>query len=409
MDPWVALVRTAYRFDLTRQQHADALAGAISGKLVTGPGPSAFWTACHAGYARRPPQDVGIEDDDRGVLASALQNLALGRKEIEFFRTAAPGLYSVSQISPDLRSVCARLGIHDFVGLYSPLGSGVGLFLGQQRSIFRPIDRKDAKAWAIVATHISAAWRLRLRLERVAEGVDAVFDTGGRTLHAKGAAAAPTAMLALREAVVRRERAHSNGAGKSAQQRTPLWSPLVAGRWTILDRFDSDGRRFVVAHRNDPDMARVLALDASERKALSLVLRGSANKVVAAELGVSEPTASRVVRQGLRKVGMSCADFFAFMHARPPQRWTISVAHERFGVVELPCGNPEVFVGLTRSERDVVAASLYGASDAQIASSRRRSVRTVQHQLASAFCKLGVHSRRELILRFAQAATEGER
>ncbi len=56
-----------------------------------------------------------------------------------------------------------------------------------------------------------------------------------------------------------------------------------------------------------------------------------------------------------------------------------------------------LLAGLTEAERDVVLGVLQGLSNKEIASARRRSVRTVANQLTCAFRKLGVQSRRELV------------
>ncbi len=53
-------------------------------------------------------------------------------------------------------------------------------------------------------------------------------------------------------------------------------------------------------------------------------------------------------------------------------------------------------IGLTRAEWDVARAVLGGATNAEIATERRRSVNTVVKQVASVFRKLGVCSRLEL-------------
>jgi DNA-binding CsgD family transcriptional regulator len=56
---------------------------------------------------------------------------------------------------------------------------------------------------------------------------------------------------------------------------------------------------------------------------------------------------------------------------------------------------------LSRSEKEVVEAALRGYTNAEIAVQRGRSIRTVVNQLASAFEKMGVHSRRELMSKCA--------
>ena len=56
---------------------------------------------------------------------------------------------------------------------------------------------------------------------------------------------------------------------------------------------------------------------------------------------------------------------------------------------------------LTRAERSVLDGLLRGVSLARIARGRRRSAATVKNQAASIYRKLGVHSRSELVARFA--------
>ena len=53
---------------------------------------------------------------------------------------------------------------------------------------------------------------------------------------------------------------------------------------------------------------------------------------------------------------------------------------------------------LSRSEQDVLAQIVAGRTYAQIAASRRRSRHTVAHQVSAILRKLGVASKRELLL-----------
>ena len=58
---------------------------------------------------------------------------------------------------------------------------------------------------------------------------------------------------------------------------------------------------------------------------------------------------------------------------------------------------------LTQAERAVVDGVLRGWSNAEIASSRRASVRTVANQLGKVFLKLGVRSRHERVRKMSTA------
>lgn len=58
---------------------------------------------------------------------------------------------------------------------------------------------------------------------------------------------------------------------------------------------------------------------------------------------------------------------------------------------------------LTAAEAAVLQHLLLGHSNATIAHARMRSVRTIAHQVASIFRKVGVNSRRELLATFRRA------
>ena len=47
---------------------------------------------------------------------------------------------------------------------------------------------------------------------------------------------------------------------------------LLEGRWSLVDRFDSDGRRFIVAYRNPPGVLNPRRLTAREREVAARIL-----------------------------------------------------------------------------------------------------------------------------------------
>jgi len=99
-----------------------------------------------------------------------------------------------------------------------------------------------------------------------------------------------------------------------------LWQGLVAGRWSLVDRFDSDGRRFLIARRNDPRVADPRALTLRERQVLAYAAMGHPLKLVAYALGLSVPTVALHRTRGMRKLGLqSHAEVVRFFTQRPPQ------------------------------------------------------------------------------------------
>ena len=67
---------------------------------------------------------------------------------------------------------------------------------------------------------------------------------------------------------------------------------------------------------------------------------------------------------------------------------------------ESPLDQTPRYGPLTDAERAVLRRVLVGETNAAIARARKRSLRTVGHQVASIFRKLGVSSRRELLASF---------
>ena len=80
------------------------------------------------------------------------------------------------------------------------------------------------------------------------------------------------------------------------------WHAFLEGRLALVDRFDRDGRRFVVVRQAAAGERD--ALTSRERQVLASVALGHANKRIALELGVSESTVSTALREAARKLGV---------------------------------------------------------------------------------------------------------
>ena len=80
---------------------------------------------------------------------------------------------------------------------------------------------------------------------------------------------------------------------------------VVAGRWSLVERFDSDDRRFLVAHKNDPSNRDPRGLTERERQVLGYAELGRLNKLIAYELGLSPSTVGVILataRTKLRRI-----------------------------------------------------------------------------------------------------------
>jgi DNA-binding CsgD family transcriptional regulator len=120
--------------------------------------------------------------------------------------------------------------------------------------------------------------------------------------------ARPAALSREAGAIWSRIAAHLRSAlciRQAASHEQAIWWGLLCGRWRLVDHFDAAGRRFVIA-RGNPHVAspRPLAhLSRRERAACARAAEGRANKVIAAELGVTVSTVGNLLRRASHKLG----------------------------------------------------------------------------------------------------------
>lgn len=93
------------------------------------------------------------------------------------------------------------------------------------------------------------------------------------------------------------------------------WKAMVEGRWTLVERFESDGRRLLVARANEPHAAASHALSPIQRRIVALIVIGRASKSVAFELGITESTVSRQLAEALRRLGVGSRAELVALHA----------------------------------------------------------------------------------------------
>jgi DNA-binding CsgD family transcriptional regulator len=218
----------------------------------------------------------------------------------------AMGAATSSQLLHPLRP----WGCHDLLGVTSiePGGFVVGLTFVLPRAY--TLSRRERGQWDRLAAHIAAGHRLQRRLLEASpapdgERGDAILRPDGKVEHASESAKTPAARASLREAAIAMDRARSSLRHRDPDEALWLWRALVAGRWSLVDKFDTDGRRYLVAHRNDPRTRALAALTAREQQVTAYLALGHSNKRIAYELGLSESTVSEVSRRSLTKLGVS--------------------------------------------------------------------------------------------------------
>lgn len=199
----------------------------------------------------------------------------------------------------------AAMGIKDILAVRAHDLSGRVVLLTASMPHDRGIRERLRARWSQVAVHIGAASRLRFQPQTTIPGPDdAVLTPGGHVAEANGSSRSRTARERLRRAALNIDRARCK-RWRNADEALVLWEALVDGRWTLVDRFDSDGRRFLIARKNEPPVRDPRALTSRERQVVAMAAAGHRLKVIAYDLGLSVATVSLHLRNAMRKLRVS--------------------------------------------------------------------------------------------------------
>jgi DNA-binding NarL/FixJ family response regulator len=245
-----------------------------------------------------------------------------------------------------------------------------------------------------LGAHIATGLRLQRVLGSAAfedPSVEAILDPEGRPQHTVGMARMRGALESLRLSVLARARENDDELAAD-----PAWNAVIAGRWSLVDRFDSDGRRYVIAYRNPPGVLDPRRLTPREEGVVALAAIGRSNKEIAGELGVTQSTVGTLLAGALTKLGLASRTmlplFWRDLHGRA---WAVSNAEAPL-IALSHHDDPKSFSTLTPAERAVALALLRGLSDRNIAQARNSSRHTVSKHVTAIYKKLGVSSRVEL-------------
>jgi DNA-binding NarL/FixJ family response regulator len=296
----------------------------------------------------------------------------------------------------------------DFKSILTPPVLGKHLQLGAMTDRLARTTPSERRLWEALGTHVTAGLGLREELNpHVPARTDAVFTPDGRCVHVEGEARSTTARELLRHHARCMEKARGPLRRRDPEAALSLWKALVAGRWTIVDRWDADGRRYLVARRNEEKGWDPRALTAREVQAVEGAMRGEPNAQIAHALGIHESTVATHLSRALRKLVLRRREHLLDGRGRG------QVTHFQLAAMDYAVHSVDILGWLTSrssrltgAEQQVALLAAAGFTDAQIGQRRGTSPRTVANQLRSVFQKLGVHSRAELALRLEHRAGE---
>lgn len=324
------------------------------------------------------------------MLASVATNELCARDAEAMLATVSPGtiragyypasvVTSMSSILPRLseverarmRAYLARYGARDSIGLVLHPEPGIVcvLFTGfAEDHLPTPAERQQLTRFTM---HCETSLRLLFR----PTVLRAVVAPDGRILHRTPGAPGHDELRAHVQ-VLERTRTRQ---GREDPQALELWTALLEGRASVVERFDG-GKRLYHVLDNPPSTQPLRALSRREIGVLSLATRGLSTKMVGYTLGISPATVSNALGNIARKIGLGTRLELVRIGA-------MLVRDPRAGFAE---------TALTEAERDVLELLLQGLSNREIASLRGRSVRTIANQVATLLRKTGAPSRRAL-------------
>lgn len=309
--------------------------------------------------------------------------------------------------SPIYSALARELGFSDVVGVRGGNPDRTGIVLAAPVQTLPHGSRAWETRWTRLAAHLAAGLRLhRAALREAGDRATraaAVLGADSKVLSANPAAA--SARETLRAAAKTIDRARSSKGRRAPDAALEEWTALVDGRWSLVDHFESDGRRFVLAMENAPDAPDPRALAPSERALVGYLAMGHATKLIAYELGLPEGTVSTRTRAVMRKLGVrtraELVERFATLRATAFERATIVGEPLVIGLSTDPASELDA---LTAAEREVARLAARGRRNAEIARARGTSERTVANLLQAVYRKLRIGSRTELARHLARTS-----
>jgi DNA-binding CsgD family transcriptional regulator len=157
-----------------------------------------------------------------------------------------------------------------------------------------------------VTAHTVAALRIRRRLgsaDRMRDA-EAIIDADGKIAHAVGDARSVKSREGLRRAARALDLARGPMRRQDADRAVARWKVLVDSRWSLLDHFEQDGKRYLLACGNDASAEPDSLLTPRERQVTLLATRGHSNKLIAYELGIAASTVGVLMGRAAARLGV---------------------------------------------------------------------------------------------------------
>jgi DNA-binding NarL/FixJ family response regulator len=209
-----------------------------------------------------------------------------------------------------------KVGYRDQLGILAVDPNGVGLRITAPLPAMVELVPKAREQWQMLGAHIAAAYRLRRVLDRaksvpraqsndLPHGAEAVLDPHSfRIIEAVGRGQGESAAECLRRGARRIDSARRKSGQQDYEEALRTWRALVCGRWSLVDWFDADQRRFLLGLANPPEVRDPRGLTEQECQVVEYAAHGETNKLIAYRLGLSQARVSALLQSAMKKLGV---------------------------------------------------------------------------------------------------------
>ena len=323
---WLDIVEFAYRVDLDEKQWLEGMLETTRLKLDQGFGAGALLYDASSLTSVMPlhftlqgaPPGLRVED----CLLDIPQNEPTPGFIRRTFGNIPCGFVSQT-FGVELPRVLERIKRNGIIDIFAVNGVDPtlhGCFFGVHLTKPTRFSPRTLAMCKLVSAHMAASYRLRRRLIEADPDrtIEAVLSPGGKLEHAEGLAKERDARDTLRTAVKSLERVRGRVRREHPDEAMETWKGLVDARWTLVDQFESDGKRYVIARHNVAEPLAFAALTPRERQVAGYAALGHQNKFIAYELGISVSTVGVLLSRACKKLGVRSRSALALAYQRQP-------------------------------------------------------------------------------------------
>lgn len=212
-------------------------------------------------------------------------------------------------------------GVHDVFGITAVDPNGLGLLVVAMLPERTNLKGRDREIWKMLGAHLAAGHRLRRAVAERESGIwrklaaseasglphqaEAIVDPTRQVVtDAIGAAREPEAAAGLRKAAVQIDRARGSARRDAPTAALETWKSLTEGRWSLVDWFDSDDRRYVLALPNAPSVLDPRGLTERENLVATYAMHGDSVTLIGYRLGLSKASVSSTLKRVMKKLGV---------------------------------------------------------------------------------------------------------